>query len=76
MDICLEEAYPGDSSTSYILQVKSDWFDSMSCSRALDILFDALWATTNEDTRENVFSIQLVNSKQELKCASEPVNVF
>ena len=51
-DICVEEAFPGDISTSYIIQVKAPWVDNMYCSDAIDFLFDALWETTNEETRD------------------------
>lgn len=74
-EICLEEAYPGDASTSYIIQVKAPWVDDMFCSDAIDFLFDALWETTNEDLRKRIFSIQVLDSKDELHCESERVMV-
>ncbi|AEI49966.1 hypothetical protein [Runella slithyformis] len=70
-DICIEEAFPGDTSTSYILQVKAPWVDEMYCSTALDFLFDVLWETTDEETRKKVFSIQVLDSSDELHCYSE-----
>lgn len=75
-DICLEEAFPGDASTSYILQVRAPWIDTMSCYSALDFLFDVLWETTNEETRTKVFSIQVLDSKDELHCYQETKNVM
>jgi len=71
-EICVEEAFPGDLSTSYIIKVKAPWVDDMYCSEAIDFLFDTLWETTNEETRKKVFSIQVLDSKDELHCMSEP----
>lgn len=68
IDLCVEEAYPGDISTSYIIQVKAQWVDGMDCSTALDFLFDMLWETTNEAVRQKIFSIQVLNSKEQLHC--------
>jgi hypothetical protein len=34
-------------------------------------LFDTLWETTNEETRRKVFSIQVIDSQNELHCVSE-----
>lgn len=70
-DMCLEEAYPGDSSTSYIIQIKADWVDGTSCSDAIDFLFDILWETTTEETRKRIFSIQVLDSKDKLHCWSD-----
>lgn len=70
-DFCVEEAFPGDTSTSYIIQVKALWVDGMYCSEAIDFLFDTLWETTNEETRKKVFSIQVIDSKDQLHCWSE-----
>lgn len=70
-DICVEEAFPGDLSTSYIIQVKAPWVDDMDCSGAIDFLFDTLWETTNEETRKKVFSIQVLDSRDEFHCWSE-----
>lgn len=54
-DICVGEAFPGDESTSYIVQVTAPWVDDMSCNIALDFLFDVLWDTTSEDIRKKSF---------------------
>lgn len=70
--ICVEDAFPGDISTSFIVQVKAPWVDGMYCSDAIDLLFDILWETTNEEIRKKVFSIQVIDSKDELHCWSEP----
>ncbi|OMP79279.1 hypothetical protein [[Flexibacter] sp. ATCC 35208] len=70
-NICIEEAFPGDSSTSFIVQVKADWVDGAACSDALDFLFEILWETTSEEIRRNVFSIQILNSHDVLHCWSD-----
>lgn len=69
--ICIEEAFPGDASTSYIIQVKAPWLDNMHCSDALDFLFDMLWETTDEETRKKIFSIQIIDSGDQLHCWQE-----
>jgi hypothetical protein len=74
-DICIVEAFPGDSSTSYIVQVKADWIDGTSCADAIDFLFDILWDTTEEEIRKKIFSIQVLNSKDVLHCSADsPTN--
>ena len=73
-EICLEEAFPGDSSTSYILNVKANWVDSMNCSDAIDFLFDILWRTTKEEERKFIFSIQINDSENDLHCWSDLEN--
>lgn len=75
VDICIEEAYPGDVSTSYIIQVKAAWVDNMYCSDAIDFLFDMLWETTDSETRRKIFSIQVLDSKDEPHCWSEAAMV-
>ena len=52
-----DEAYPGDSSTAFIVKmtVKKDWMDTMSTrGQALDALIDVLWDTTSPETRASV----------------------
>ncbi|MCC6463004.1 MAG: hypothetical protein IT260_21220 [Saprospiraceae bacterium] len=72
-DTCLQEAYPGDSSSSFILEVKADWVDNMDCSSALDILIDAMWETMDENIRKNIFSISVFDSNEDLHCATANV---
>ena len=72
-DTCLQEAYPGDSSTSYVLEVKAVWVDNMDCSSALDILIDAMWETMDENIRKSIFSISVFDSNEDLHCATENV---
>lgn len=59
IDICLEEAYLGDISTSYIVNIVAQWAKDMDCSAALDILIDILWETTEIEYREAIFSINI-----------------
>jgi len=68
---CLEEAYPGDSSTSYIINVQADWIDDIDSTVALDFLFKVLFQTVDLDTRKKIFSIFLKDSKEELHCEAD-----
>ncbi|MBW8687497.1 hypothetical protein [Chitinophaga rhizophila] len=70
-DICIEEAFPGDSSTSFIVQIKADWVDGSNCSDAIDFLFEILWETTTEEIRRKVFTIQILDAKDVLHCWSD-----
>ncbi len=70
-DLCVEEAFPGDISTSFIIQVKAPWVDDMYCSEAIDFLFEALWETTEVEIRRKIFSIQVLDSKDQLHCFHE-----
>jgi hypothetical protein len=70
-DMCIIEAYPGDISTSYIIQVKADWVEEMDCSDAIDFLFDTLWETSDENIRKNIFSIEVLDSNDQLHCWHE-----
>ena len=71
MGIQIEEAFPGDSSTSYIVAVKGEWIDDISCSEALDFLIDALWETTDLETRRKVFYIKVLSSKDDFRLFSQ-----
>jgi len=70
-DICIEDAFPGDSSTSFIVKVKANWVDGIYCSEALDFLFEVLWETVDEKTRERIFSLHVLDSTDELHCWSD-----
>jgi hypothetical protein len=70
-DLCIEDAFPGDSATSFIVKVKAPWVDGVSCSEALDFLFEILWETTDEPTREKIFSIHVMDSSDVLHCWQE-----
>lgn len=74
-DLCLEEAYPGISSTSFTVKVVAEWADTLgSCSDALDILIDILWETVDEETRKHIFAINIHDSQDQLHCMSEPIH--
>ena len=75
-DICLEEAFPGDHSTSFVLKVKAKWLDELSLSEGLDILIDILWDSTSVATRTDIFSICVVNSNDEFDCKNVSVGDF
>ncbi len=72
-DMCIFEAYPGDISTSYIIQVKADWVEEMDCSVAIGFLFDTLWETSDENIRKHIFSIEILDSNDQLHCYYENV---
>jgi len=74
-DICLEDAFPGDSSTSYILKVKAPWVDDMYCSEALDFLLDIMWETVEQPIREKIFSVNVLDSSDDLHCWQETKGV-
>jgi hypothetical protein len=64
--ITLEEAYPGDSSTSYIVKVEAVWANGRSLWYAMDFLFDVLFETVPYKTRTKVFTIQVI--RQQVAC--------
>ncbi len=70
-EICIVEAYPGDISTSFIIQVKADWVEEMDCSEAIDFLFDTLWETSDESIRKHIFSIEVLDGNDQLHCFSQ-----
>lgn len=72
-NLCLEEAFPGDVSTSYIVHITAPWVSSMTCSAALDILIDFLWITIEEQDRRQIFSLSIHDENQKLPCVSEQV---
>lgn len=72
-DICIIEAFPGDISTSFIIQVKAHWIEDMYCSEVLNFLFDTLWETTDSEFRKNIFSIQVLDKNEKLHCESANV---
>ena len=73
-DFCLVEAYPGDNSSSYCLEIKAPWVDGQPCSDILDNLFDILFKTTTVEIRKKIFSIQLLDSDDSLHCDSTPIH--
>ena len=73
-DMCVFEAYPGDVSTSYIIQIKADWVENMDCSEAIDFLFDVLWETVEENIRKYIFSIEILDSNDQFHCYHESLS--
>lgn len=74
-NIKLEDAYPGDSSTSYIVQVEAAWANGRSLWYAIDFLFDVLFETVSYKTRTKVFTIQVI--RQQVVCpdvTTEPLD--
>ena len=75
---CYEKGYPLENyclienDTEYILEVKANWIDELdSCSKALDILNDILWETTDVETRKKIFAISVLDSEAQPHCYTE-----
>ncbi len=66
MESCLKPAYPGDSSTSYILQIQAEWVDD--CFDAIDFFVTIMFDTLSEDARKKIFSIQVFKKEDKLHC--------
>ena len=62
----LTEAFPGDSSTSYILEVAADWSQQVGYSATVDILIDALWDSMDVETRRHIFTIKIFDKVEDL----------
>ncbi len=65
---CLKPAYPGDNSTSYILQLQAEWVKD--CFDAIDFFTTIMFETMSQNAREKIFSIQVFNSNDKLHCDS------
>ncbi len=66
-DLYLDEAYPGDSSTSYVVKMVVDktWMDTQSSSgKALHRLLEVLFESTDAKTREKVFTLCIYNEDE------------
>lgn len=61
-EIHLKEAYPGDDSTSFIIEVRASWYAELSCAEVLEMLFVILWKTTDVETRRNIFCIKVLEA--------------
>ena len=75
---CEEKGYPLDTicliekDAEYILEVKATWIDELdSCSKALDILNEILWDTTNSETRKRIFAISVLDAEEHPHCFAE-----
>lgn len=67
---CLNEAYPGDSSTSFFLQLKADWIKDDECFEAISFFTDIMFDVMSEEARRKIFSIQVFEKDDELHCDS------
>ncbi len=74
MDMWLEEAFPGDNSTSFVVKVRAKWLDKLSLSEGLDILPDILWKTTDIPTRIQIFAISVINTNDKSYKNLPPTN--
>jgi len=66
-ELYFDEAYPGDTSSSFIVKmiVKKSWMDTMSSTgKALDALIDVLWDTTEPKTRASVHVLSIYNEDE------------
>jgi hypothetical protein len=77
-ETCKEDKYPienycfVENETDFILEIKANWIDEMdSCSKALDILNDILWKTTDAETRKGIFAISILDSDEQPHCYTE-----
>lgn len=75
---CKTKGYPLETycliedNNEYILEVKANWINELdSCSKALDILNDILWDTTNVETRKRIFAISVLDSEEQPHCYTE-----
>lgn len=67
-DFYLDEAYPGDTSTSYVVKmiVNKAWRETMSSpGKALFELLELLFETTDAKTREKVFTISIYDENEQ-----------
>jgi len=56
----LLEAYPGVASTSFIIRIKSSWYEGMNCSPVLTVYIDRLWETVDVATRKFIFAFDII----------------
>src|SRR5437667_931088 len=69
-EYCLNEAYPGDSTTSYFLQLKADWVKDDECFDAISFFTDVMFDVMSLEARKKIFSIQVVKKNDEFHCDS------
>lgn len=63
---CLEEAYPGDSTTSYILQLKINWYKD--CYSALKTLTNFMFTVMPVEARKRIYALEIIDQNDELAC--------
>ncbi len=73
-EYCLNEAYPGDSSTSYFFDLKANWIDEGDCFEAIDFFTDVMFHTMTEEARRKIFSIRVFTDQEELHCDSGEIH--
>ncbi len=61
--INLVEAYPGDSSSSYVVEVEAEWAQGNSSWFAIDFLVDVLFDTVPYEMRKLVFAIKVLRDE-------------
>lgn len=74
-DIYYETAYPGDTSSSYIVKmmVRKEWIKLMPTrGQALDALIDILWETTTPEIRAYVHVISIYE-EHEAELMKQPI---
>jgi hypothetical protein len=69
-EYCLNEAYPGDSSTSYFFDLKANWIQDDKCFEAIDFFTDVMFEVMSVEARTKIFSIRVFTSEDELHCDS------
>ena len=74
MNIYLKEAYEGDPTTSYIMQVQAEWIDDIY--NALHFLTDAMFESMTREAREKVFSIKVFKKDDKLLGDSRQIPVI
>jgi hypothetical protein len=75
---CKEDNYPLESLclvenvTDFTLEVKSKWIDELnSCTKAINILTNILWETTDVETRKKIFAISILDIDEQPHCYEE-----
>lgn len=74
-ELYFDEAVPGMLPSSFIVKmmVKKSWMDTMSSTgKALDVLTDVLWDTTEAKTRASVHVLSIYN-EDELELLEQPI---
>lgn len=71
---CLNEAYPGDSSTSYFLDIKADWIEEGECFDAISFFTDVMFDIMTVEARRKIFSIRVFTNEEALHCDSGEIS--
>lgn len=73
-EYCLNEAYPGDSSTSYFFDLKADWINEDDCFDAIRFFTEVMFSTMTEEARRKIFSIRVFTDQEKLHCDSGEIH--